>query len=1131
MSHSCLGIRRYVVVTAAAWWLISVSQSLANDDFWASAVNGVWQNGTNWLDGTTPQGGDAAFFNLAGAYTVSFNGTPFPIQALTVTNATNANFTSASILNVGTLQITSASGNQNVIVTDSATLTLGTSGGIFNPDRPLHLTVGNDLNVQNGARLNVRFGSDVTTHRLNVASGGQVNVIGSGSVLTNDSFLTVGTAVAGVAAMTIQNGGAVFNNVSYVGGAAESPGIVTVTGAGSTWLNIAWIVVGAGVGQMIIQDAGSVTSSTGQLGWLAGSNGSVSVSGAGSAWTMSDFLRVGESGAGQLTISAGGNVSNVLGVMGLNPGSSGAATVTGAGSTWTNSGELTIGNSGVGTLKIESGGDVSNTDGYIGRVAGSTGLVNVAGAGSTWTNHGNVHVGWGLNATGNTLMIEGGGSVSNNAAFIATSAGSIGTATVTGIGSTWTNEQLMVGNLGHGTLMVENGGHVSSNFSGIASGSSSSLSVGDAIVTGPGSVWTANGIFVVGGLGIATLSIEAGGDVTTNVAGIIGSGSSSTGIVTVTGIGSAWTISGSLDVGSMGRGTLNIQNGAAVSNTHASIARNAGSNGNVTVSGAGSTWSNTGRLGVGGNAVLGTAGGTGTLNIGPGGTVNANVDVVVFPQGIARLQGGALDTPAVRFQGGGGQFQWTSGTLHVGTFDGNLLNQGGKLAPGHSAGTTTIVGNYTQQFAAKLEIEIGGAAAFDTDIVNVTGQAALNGQLQLALINGFEPSAAQVFSVMQAGGLSGAFNNVANGQRLVINGGAGSFIVNYGPGSAFPNQVRLTDFQPTPTGLVAYEPFDYSPAGADLEGKNGGSGFAGPWAGNGIDPADRFNIAPDSLSFGELRTAGNRATTDASVSASGGIARELSVPLGAPGTTSYLSFIMRPEDTLHQGLFNGFFGLYLNASTGDELFVGKPGGGALDEWVLEDLGGAQQHASGVEVVVDEGFLHVIRADFNDGNDVFTLYVNPTPGAAEPLSGTIKNDSDVGIVRSLWLWASGAFSIDELRIGTSYADVVPVSIVLPGDYNQNGVVDAADYVVWRDNEGTSNDLPNDEIGGMIGQAHYDQWRAHFGQTSGSGSALTPAETTSANVPEPATWVLLVLAAVGIFVKRRRDIAFVSKLIRA
>jgi hypothetical protein len=62
------------------------------------------------------------------------------------------------------------------------------------------------------------------------------------------------------------------------------------------------------------------------------------------------------------------------------------------------------------------------------------------------------------------------------------------------------------------------------------------------------------------------------------------------------------------------------------------------------------------------------------------------------------------------------------------------------------------------------------------------------------------------------------------------------------------------------------------------------------------------------------------------------------------------------------------------------------------------------------------------ADFAAGNDKFTLYVDPTPGGAEPLTGTVKQDRDVGTVSALMLYSTGAFSVDEIRIGTTYADV-------------------------------------------------------------------------------------------------------------
>lgn len=56
----------------------------------------------------------------------------------------------------------------------------------------------------------------------------------------------------------------------------------------------------------------------------------------------------------------------------------------------------------------------------------------------------------------------------------------------------------------------------------------------------------------------------------------------------------------------------------------------------------------------------------------------------------------------------------------------------------------------------------------------------------------------------------------------------------------------------------------------------------------------------------------------------------------------------------------------------------------------------------------------------------------------------------------------------------------------GDYNENGIVDAADYTTWRDNLGApAGTLPHDADGGVIGQAQYNTWKAHFGQ----GTLLT------------------------------------------
>jgi hypothetical protein len=66
----------------------------------------------------------------------------------------------------------------------------------------------------------------------------------------------------------------------------------------------------------------------------------------------------------------------------------------------------------------------------------------------------------------------------------------------------------------------------------------------------------------------------------------------------------------------------------------------------------------------------------------------------------------------------------------------------------------------------------------------------------------------------------------------------------------------------------------------------------------------------------------------------------------------------------------------------------------------------------------------------------------------------------------------------------------------GDFNDDGSVDAADYVTWRNG-----------LGGEYEAAHYAQWRAHFGTVSAAVTSALGAFSTDA-VPEPGTMRLFV-----------------------
>jgi hypothetical protein len=227
---------------------------------------------------------------------------------------------------------------------------------------------------------------------------------------------------------------------------------------------------------------------------------------------------------------------------------------------------------------------------------------------------------------------------------------------------------------------------------------------------------------------------------------------------------------------------------------------------------------------------------------------------------------------------------------------------------------------------------------------------------------------------------------------------------------------------PARASQVAYEGFSPSfPIYA-----NGGTGFNGPWTQGGFNVSGSgYTPVEDSLCVAKLPTSGGSVSGPA-FSAINGAVRDLASPLGQDNTTVYLSFLVQPQGTLHAGVFRGFFGLTLNGSLGSELFVGKPGGGADDQYVLEARGGAFQVPSGTSAVVGRTTLLVVRADFRPGKDVFTLYVNPRLRDPEPSSGAVEADLDLGLVTRVGLYSTGAFAVDEVRIGTTYADVVPVS---------------------------------------------------------------------------------------------------------
>jgi hypothetical protein len=129
---------------------------------------------------------------------------------------------------------------------------------------------------------------------------------------------------------------------------------------------------------------------------------------------------------------------------------------------------------------------------------------------------------------------------------------------------------------------------------------------------------------------------------------------------------------------------------------------------------------------------------------------------------------------------------------------------------------------------------------------------------------------------------------------------------------------------------------------------------------------------------------------------------------------------------------------------------------------------------------------------------------------DPASGWTLEYADA-ISNTGWIAGSGMYDPDGPGAQAAYSRLflmqVPALSVLPGDYNHDGVVDAADFVVWQ---------KSPSIFG--GESGYDTWRAHFGQTSGSGASV--ASSPISTIPEPGSLGMLLLGAALIWQCRLR-----------
>ena len=126
--------------------------------------------------------------------------------------------------------------------------------------------------------------------------------------------------------------------------------------------------------------------------------------------------------------------------------------------------------------------------------------------------------------------------------------------------------------------------------------------------------------------------------------------------------------------------------------------------------------------------------------------------------------------------------------------------QGGLISPGPASARLTIDGDYTQDALSQLVIEIAGLAqGVDHDLLHITGNAVIGGEVVLRFLDGFAPGRGDSFEFLQVDGLLDIDEALFRIENL-----ASGFAYDLTPYSGGPSLVALNDaiYQSPGSGAV-----------------------------------------------------------------------------------------------------------------------------------------------------------------------------------------------------------------------------------------------------------------------------------------------------------------------------------------
>jgi hypothetical protein len=210
--------------------------------------------------------------------------------------------------------------------------------------------------------------------------------------------------------------------------------------------------------------------------------------------------------------------------------------------------------------------------------------------------------------------------------------------------------------------------------------------------------------------------------------------------------------------------------------------------------------------------------------------------------------------------------------------------------------------------------------------------------------------------------------------------------------------------------ILVLEQFNYTAGG--IAGLNGGTGFTGAFTGTG-------SVTAPGLQFPNLITVGNKFTT---ASSNGGAFRTIN-PIDTNSGTIWVSFLESTNGTVADYAGLSFF----NGGT-EELFLGKPSSTTNYGFDVSGVAGGANNSAAAPALATASFL-LYRISFSSLGETVDFFANNSPGTTPTtptISFAVPEGSFLSTFNTIRIQSGNqAANFDEVRIGTTYADVSPV----------------------------------------------------------------------------------------------------------